>query len=62
MDEAAELSVASQAKLGRALETREVWPVGANGPDHRHLFEEVERDLMMVVENRFLSEPVERGH
>jgi DNA-binding NtrC family response regulator len=55
LDEISELPLATQAKLLRAIEQKEVFPVGANEP--------VEVDARIVAAtNRDLLERVEQGH
>jgi len=55
LDEVGELPVALQAKLLRAVETREIWPVGS---DHRY-----QADFRLIAAtNVNLSEQVRDGH
>jgi DNA-binding NtrC family response regulator len=55
LDEISELPLATQAKLLRAIEQKEVLPVGANEPVH------IEARLVAAT-NRDLLERVEQGH
>ncbi len=55
LDEISELPLATQAKLLRAIEQKEVFPVGANEPVH------VEARVIAAT-NRDLLERVEQGH